>query len=140
MKHRAVIKGNVYRKVYYFGRIRDELYPFYYAPEREIHEDVEPLYEDVLWDGELDLPLLKESEDIYIDELNLTVKIKSRLRSTTGEYLYSTYHRSDVIEDEGTQESLAKAEEDKTEYQEYLKRNEEYQNTKKRNWFHKLFN
>jgi hypothetical protein len=120
-KHRAVIKGNVSRLIYRYDRGWD------------VYSSKFTVAKKTVWSGELDLPLLKQGELLYIEDIDETVEINARVRSTSGEYIYFTEFDAEVIEDEITLKSKEKAE---AEYEKYKIENKLELSD---NWFQKLF-
>lgn len=118
MKHMAIIKGNVYRKVYRFGN-EDERLHRSINPDRDVYFLKELIDEKVIWKGELSSPVLKEHEEFYIDDLNLTIIVSSRHNQEDGTFLYSTNHEIETVEDEVTLKSLVEAQEIKEDYKNF---------------------
>ena len=117
--HKAVIKGNIFRNIYHFGNK-----PYEYGLrfiEKNIYNTTQLIREEVIWEGELDMPILKHNECIYIQELQTTVMIKGCLRTTENKYIYSTSHVIQTIEDEITEKSKEKALGLEKDYTEYIK-------------------
>ncbi|GLI82541.1 hypothetical protein ANABIO32_02280 [Rossellomorea marisflavi] len=108
-KHKAVVTGEVHLKRYRFGS------NYSYIFNIGIYEDSEYKESNVLWSGELDNPPVEAGEKLYIMELDKTVIVKSKEKSTSGGYLYKTDF-IEVIEDDETEKTLEKAKEDQREY------------------------
>lgn len=140
-KHEAVIKRDVYRKIYYYGS-----YWWYYGGTG-ISEDKELIETEYLWEGSLDSPVLSIGDEIYISEEDETVIIRKIVRTTHNEYIY--YAEDKVISDEVTDESYNKAREEKDKKLQEMKEEAEKEQKQKEeesesvkndlNWFQSLF-
>ncbi|TYS56360.1 hypothetical protein FZC83_01960 [Rossellomorea marisflavi] len=107
--HKAVVMGAVHLKRYRFGR--DYKYMFNIG----IHEYSEYKESKMVWSGELENPPVEEGEKLYIADLEKTVIVKSKEKSTNGGYLYRT-DLVEIIEDDDTEKSLEEAKKDQREY------------------------
>lgn len=120
-KHATVIKGRVNRKLYSYDK------------GWGIYSNNEHVGTKTIWSGELNVPYLNDGELLYIEEIDTTVQIKARVRSTTGETVYLTSHEAEIIEDEITQKSKENAE---ALLQEYTDEKNPIKNT---SWISKFF-
>lgn len=103
VKHKAIVKGLVFRKKYWF-------WLSLYGDAGSIREDREFVREETLWEGEIDTPLLEQGECLHIKDLDVAVHIERRDRSTCGAYIYKTDHIIELLEDEKTLQSKEEAE------------------------------
>jgi hypothetical protein len=129
-KHKAVVTGEIHVMRYRFGSSYE--YMFHIG----IHEESEYKERKVLWSGELDNPPVKEGEKLYIEELDKTVVVESKEKSTSGGYLYKSDF-VEVIEDEETEKSLNAATEDQREFVERQKKKAEEASQKEMTLKHK---
>jgi hypothetical protein len=137
--HNAIIKGNIFRKVYLFGYS-----PYWYGrKDKTFYETTELVSEEVIWEGYLDMPVLKNEECIYIQELQATVRITGCLRTTDNKFIYTTSHVIETIEDEITEKSKSKAEELQKKHIEELEQvklpEEKLNDEKHIPWYKRLF-
>lgn len=66
----------------------------------------------VIWEGDLDSPVFKRNDKLYLDNINKEVEITKVVRSTDGTYLYYTSHKvGETLENEITEQSRLEAEE-----------------------------
>lgn len=72
--------------------------------------------EVVLFEGELDSPLLRCGDKLYINERNLTIIVNEVIRSTDTGYIYKTHAVDIIIENEETEKSRIAAEEEKSKF------------------------
>lgn len=138
--HKAIIKGRIERKLYRFGNKPYKYYAWQYP--KELYENNELIREDVIWQGELDMPVLKYEDCIYIQELETTVRITSCLRTTENKYIYTTSHVIETFEDELTEKSWKEALEREQEYlsmQDGFKESEKLKEEKCKPWYKRLF-
>ncbi|MCL1696412.1 hypothetical protein [Lysinibacillus sp. BPa_S21] len=78
----------------------------------EIVETYEKFETPVIWEGELDSPVLKSDDTLYLVNKGKEVKVTKVVRSTEGTYLYYTRHQvGEVLENELTEKSRLEAEE-----------------------------
>lgn len=108
-KHKATVMGEVHLIRYYFGR------DWGYHWDVGIQERGDYKENKVIWSGELENPPVEEGEKLYIAELEKTVIVKSKEKSTSGGYLYKTDF-IEIIEDDETEKTLEKAKEDQREF------------------------
>jgi hypothetical protein len=140
--HKAIIKGNIVRKIYdYDYYIYDyDYYIFGHSGKPSLKNDIQKIGEETIWEGYLDMPLLKEREEIYISTLGETVKISHHVRTTENEFVYSTYHIVRTVEDEISKNSKLNAEaEIEAERERRAKRRAEIEARYKKPWYKKLF-
>lgn len=140
-KHTAIIKGRKERTMYRFG-VRK--YHIGFPPEVLKISEFTGHY--LLWECELDAPVLEVGEILYIDDLNIEVTVQRRVRTTTGEYIYETDF-VELFSDELTSISLKEAEKKQRNYLEAMKKREdklaadraykEELKKKNRTWFEK---
>lgn len=130
--HKAVIKGSEYKISFHFHVTKD------IKQHARTIKNKEFIRETVLWEGELDLPVMKRGDEIHILELDLTVKIESCLRTTENKFIYTTDHE-ELIKDE--EFSMSRARYEKNAYFKELeeKRLAEKKALKERPWFKKIF-
>ena len=95
-----------------------------YIDKPYIQEYKEFIKHDIFYKCEIERPPFESGESVYINNLDLTVTVEERIRSTNGEYVYNTDYYFDIIEDEKTKESKIEAEkileEELIKYNEYL--------------------
>lgn len=132
--HRAIINGNIERKKYFF-------YTSNVSDFHTIREVSEIAREEILWEGELDLPIMNRGDVIHIKDLDIQVIIKSCLRTTDNKFIYSTYHTTETIEDDITKASEEEAERYSERYKARLleEKANELERYDNRTWFEKLF-
>ncbi|MEW5569714.1 hypothetical protein [Rossellomorea marisflavi] len=107
--HKAKVMGRAVRKRYFFGEV-------YHTGT--IREKLEFVKHVEIWSGELEKPLLKVGDNLYIASKNQTVKITGIAKSTEGGYVYLTDHLADFIEDEESLNSKVKATKSMKDYEE----------------------
>ncbi|MGG3987289.1 hypothetical protein [Bacillus smithii] len=117
-KHKAIFMGKKVRKIYKFEHNNFlSKYSCWFDNENE-NQFVDWVE---IYKCELDSPPLKEGEEIYIKELDETLYILDRLRSSDGQYIYSTDYIVEIIEDEFTKKSKEEANKKLNKYIEELK-------------------
>lgn len=102
-KHEAEFKSKKYSKSYqcrYMG------HGYSYIT---IHCGNE-LEDNVIWQGILNMPYLKDGETIFLKDLNETVVVSTVLKSTDGSATYQIENYYDLVEDESTEKSRLEAE------------------------------
>lgn len=107
--HEAIFKAKVYGKIYNYV-------PKYYFLKR-VEQEYEMIEESgrevenrVIWTGVIDKPLLEKDEEFHLNDLDNTVKILSRIRCSNGQVIYQTNYEFELVEDENTIKSKARAE------------------------------
>lgn len=66
----------------------------------------------VIWEGNLDSPVLKRNDTLYISDIDSEVEVMKVVRSTDGNYLYYTNNRiGEIVVNEETEKSRLEAEE-----------------------------
>lgn len=113
----SVFKQEVHRKVY-------ELYSGYETDMRSfiMHYHIndlvlksEKISESEIFKCDLEMPLLNAGEEFYIEELDKTVKILKRVRTSKENVCY--YVEPELIEDEETKRTKELAEQTKLNYE-----------------------
>lgn len=104
-KHKVIIKGSINRKVYRVTQDRRNIDELIIKGEKQFVK-----YE-TMWEGEIDTPLLEIKESLYIEDLDATVQIIGRVRTTSGSYIYQTNYNLKTIEDEKSIETKQRADE-----------------------------
>jgi len=135
VKHRAIFKGMIERKTYYFdhsycyktynlNKNRDKklYYEYDILPSCQFVKTVEFL------EKEIDNPPIEIGEKVYIPELNLKIKVTDRVRNLDGGYIYSTNHVVDTLDDERTMQSKDEAKKQREEFLAYIKEKESKEN------------
>lgn len=140
--HKARFVGQRQRLIYrnqcwsshlrYDSQASYEVYSFWANKPFNPWEDDHLIYE-----GELDEPILVAGQKIYLHTLNQSVTVSEVLRSTSGVYTYVTDHVIEQVEDEETFHSKEEAEKTYNLYNETLPRGE-VPGTKKP-WWKRLF-
>lgn len=78
----------------------------------EVVDTYEKLETPVIWEGDLDSPVLESGDTLYLVNIGKEVKVAKVVRSTEGTYLYYTRHQvGEVLENELTEKSKLDAEE-----------------------------
>lgn len=143
-EHKAVIMGQIHREhfvyVSYLGNYRKQM----------VFDRFEKF-----WEGNINTDNLVKGDHIFIDELNMKVKIINRVVSTNGIVTYETDHsiRTEEnkrtiesfkiaqmrkkMEDDFTMKSVAEAKRIKKEVEEELNSLEEHK--PKKSWFERVF-
>lgn len=138
LTHEAVIIQE--RKVLrHYARRQYRDYHLFSVVQVHEHESFEEL-----WEGTLDAPTMREDDDFYIEELDMTVRIKRVERSSYNKYRYFT-RVPELITDEKTEVTLAEATKQVEEYNEKVreqraKHNQERleEQLKNRKWYERL--
>lgn len=128
-KHKAIIKGNINKTAYKHWGDNADISTWDHLKTAEDKIRVKRKYfeskilkstvideERILWSGDIDSPLLNFREKVYIEELDLEVVIKERIRSTSGAYIYRTFHEIERVESD-FEDSEEKAEKDKIKFE-----------------------
>jgi len=123
-KINSIFRGQVVRKVYNCYRFDGF----------DICDSYEHVSYRELWKGFIEKPPFERKENVYINDLDITVEIGNALRSTNGEMIYNIY-KYEIIEDEKTTKSLKDAEEMKLKYQQELKIKKLEQEKKNKKWY-----
>jgi hypothetical protein len=105
---KSIFKQPVHRKLYSFKEIYNYDI-FRTGTEKGIFGETEFVKTNDIFTCELEMPMLEVGEEFYIEELNQTVKVTKRIRSSKENVCY--YTEPETIEDEKTIESKLKAEE-----------------------------
>lgn len=141
--HRALFFGKITRNFYRVDSGRDFRYHSYgyqehYYKKPEIVTVSELVNWKQFYSCDFEKPPLEIGEKVYINELDLTVLVVDRVRSTNGEYVYYVEHIIEQITDGGTMESKKVAEEElKREMDRYFsitKKEEKTESPKKKWW------
>jgi hypothetical protein len=114
--YKSIFKGEVKRNKYIFL----SRYPY----AKQIESDIYNFPEHVEWKDIckviIEKPPIEIDEKVYINELDMTVTVNDRVRSTNGEIIY--YIKDyECIEDDISKESLDSARNARTNYMEELK-------------------
>jgi hypothetical protein len=136
-KHLAKVIGGIGHKEYYF----DNFYEIYGVRPAIYPKDVLDKKE-ILFEGELDSPILQPEQKLYISELDLLIKIDEVIRSTDGIYIYKTNNIDIVKDNELTVSTKIIAEKGLEEYnqqRELKKEKEEIQSMVKQSFWKRLF-
>jgi len=118
----SIFRGTVARKIFTVMN-RHSTHDIYFN-KPYIQGYKEFIKHDIFYKCEIKRPPFNEGEKIYINDLDLTIAIHERIRSTNGEYVYNTDYYFDIIEDEITEKTRVEAEkileEELVKYNEYL--------------------
>lgn len=102
-EHLATFKAKQYRKHYYYRNIGLG----YGCVDSQRGEEVA---NHLIWEGNLNMPYLKDNEKIYIKDLDEEYTVLSVVKSTDGSAVYQLDKQYDLIEDEQTENSKELAE------------------------------
>ena len=126
-KIKSIFRGTVSRRIYNVTSNRNWCNDGY-NNKPEIYKDIEFAKYKTLFECEIDKPPFEIGESVYINDLDLTVFIEDRVRSTNGGYIYNIDYHFDIIEDEETEKSKIDAEiklkSALVKYNEYLEKQE----------------
>ena len=137
------------RKAIFLGLVKQEKPDIDFGRVSDSHEkcDIEPSlssYEILVSDDEkyhecyLEIPPLKRGEELYINEIDITVTIVKRVRSTKNEDIYYTTYlvKTLPISDEDREKSDTELNEiKKKHYEKVRQRDIELTKPKKRKWW-----
>jgi len=139
-KIKSIFRGKVLRRIYNVTSNHNWCSDGYNRPE--IYKNIEFVKYKTLYECEIDKPPFEIGESVYINDLDLTVLIEDRVRSTNGEYIYNIDYHFDTIEDEETEKSKIDAEiklkSALVKYNEYLEKQETENNLNKK-WYWRIF-
>jgi hypothetical protein len=128
-KHKAIFKGEKYKKLYEFdrGRRYRSRNSFWASPTEEpvfysYHRHVDYV---MFLEKEVDYPPIEKDEVVYISEIDQEVTIVSRVRNLDGGYIYTTNYVVEVFEDEETESSRLKSLEEQEHYNKQSKTDNE---------------
>lgn len=124
-KHKTIIKGNIRRKTYDAD---------IYLSGLLLQEYEQVVERQPIWTGELDY-IAEQYDKIYIDELDVEVKVIAILKTTNG-IIYHTDYTIELIEDSLSEESKREAEK---KYNILSKRLQEAEERNKKNKGSKFF-
>lgn len=117
--HKAIVMGRIEKKRFLFCT--------YHSYQPKIQTNNEFVGYKEIWSGDLENPPLETGDSLYIKELDIKVGITDKAKSTDGGYVYWTYHLIEEIEDEKTQETKLKAEQDELDYKKRIEEQEKIQ-------------
>lgn len=142
-QHKAIIKGQVLRRVYCpYPHPKYDLEGFRKREWKKLKETVFVEWKTI-WEGDINMPLLERGEVFYIDELELKVAIKERMRTSSGNYIYETKHIVELLNDDQTRKSEIEADAEVELKNEEEKRLVEKMELRvkevKKNWIKRLF-
>ena len=139
-KIKSIFRGTVSRRIYNVTSNRNWCNDGYNKPE--IYKGIEFAKYKTLFECEIDKPPFEIGESVYINDLDLTVIIEDRVRSTNGEYVYNIDYHFDIIEDEETEKSKIDAENKLVsaliKYNEYLEK-QEIENNINKKWHWRIY-
>jgi hypothetical protein len=125
---KSIFKQEIYRKIYNFlSNTCENKYSLYGNYNSYININYEKIKEEEIFTLELEMPLLNEGEEFYIEELNKTVKILKRIRSSKENVCY--YVEREIIEDEETIRTKERCEKIQEKYEENKKFKEQVENS-----------
>lgn len=128
-KHKTIIMGSIRRKTYDAGIYINGL----------LLQEYEQLVErQPIWTGELDY-IAEQYDKIYIDELDVEVKVVAILKTTHG-IIYHTDYTIELIEDSLSEESKREAEKKYNILSKRLQEAEEKRKNKGSKFFENFFN
>lgn len=104
--HNAVIYGKVMRKKYYYVDVYKKILP--------LNECIK--YEKI-FEGELNIPILKNGDKIYIPDKEIQTTVEDIVISIDGTCIYYTDYDVKIIEDEETEKSKFISEKEKEEFE-----------------------
>lgn len=131
MSHMATVVGKEVITRHRFAQKYSGGGNFVRVLEKYQHEVSKP----VIWKGSLDDPQLKSGDLLYIDSLDITVKIMGHARTTGGGMRYYTNHIVFLPDDEETERSKIAAQKEKDEYLVIMDKEEEAYVTGRKRWF-----
>ena len=110
--HTAIFKGVIREIVWeYYKPIGYALYAsnHYRNVLEEEHDGFRKIAEEremkIFWSGEIAKPIFEVGEQVYINELDLLVRITSKYRTTDGEVMYETNYVIKDVESENIEKS-----------------------------------
>jgi hypothetical protein len=115
MNHLAIFYGEIHNKIYRFDKMGIYLY-FNGNFEPELYETSKYISKKEFLRIEIDNPPIEINEEVYIEQIDKTVKIKHRVRNATGGYIYYTDNVIDIIINEESEVSKINAESLQMEY------------------------
>lgn len=149
--HNALFFGKIVNVKYKLKDNRDiygrgsygQRYYSRYNGKPEISQCNEFVKYEQFYNCDFEKPPLEKGEKVYINELDLTLAVLDRVRSTNGEYCYYVEHVIEVIDDDKSAKSFAQANielkkeiERYNEVEGYKKRVEELEQKQKKKWYH----
>jgi len=96
----SIFRGKVSRKVFRVVNRYSQYNIYHDKPYIQGYKEF--IKHDIFYKCEIERPPFEAGESVYINELDLTVAIEKRIRSTNEEYVYNTDYYFDIIEDEKT--------------------------------------
>ena len=96
----SIFRGTVSRKVFRVVNRYSQYNIYHDKPYIQGYKEF--IKHDIFYKCEIERPPFEAGESVYINELDLTVAIEERIRSTNEEYVYNTDYYFDIIEDEKT--------------------------------------
>lgn len=113
-KHSALFFGKVVGIRYTVQDNRDVYNEYMYHRSGYRRKPVLQKYNEFIsykqfYSCDFEKPPLEKDEKVYINELDLTVVVLDRVRSTNGEYCYYVDHVVESIENKESEKSLAEA-------------------------------
>lgn len=97
-------------KIFGFKERRKRAYNYI---KREFYNYLETVEEVLIWEGELENPVVKEKDQIFIPKLNTNLIIDGVAKSVEGGYRYYTSYVTEIVDDEETLKSYEEALKDK---------------------------
>jgi len=104
----SIFRGTVSRKVFRVVNRYSQYNIYHDKPYIQGYKEF--IKHDIFYKCEIERPPFEAGESVYINELDLTVAIEERIRSTNEEYVYNTDYYFDIIEDEKTEKTRIEAE------------------------------
>ena len=107
---KSIFKGKINYKYYDMNSHHSNYDEGYYS-KPEIYSY--PVFDhfEIIHTCDIEKPPFEINEKVYIPELDITVKITDKVRSTDGSIIYNTSYVIDSIENDRTKESLEQANE-----------------------------
>ena len=101
---RSVFRQRKVEKIYYIDGVRRSIYnkPEFYICDT----DLNILSDDIIGTCDIEIPLLEPDDKFFLHDINETVTIKERIRSSNGNIVY--YCEDKLVETEKTKESFEK--------------------------------
>ena len=103
----SIFRGILARKVFRVVNRYSQYNIYHNKPY--IQEYKKFIKHDIFYKCETEKPPFEVGEKVYINDLDFTITVEERIRSTNGEYVYNTNYYY-IIEDEKTKESKIEAE------------------------------
>jgi len=125
MDNNEIVKKSIFRQKTYVRRYSLEYsqynYMFSTRSRKELNIDSSSnlVSDEEIFVCNLEMPLLEDGEEFFIDELNTSVVIESRCRSSLGSVIY--YVRSKHVDDEETKRTFDELHKYKELYDKYNK-------------------